>query len=180
MIIGSVGSYLTHPRNRNKFNAVFFNNEETLVITTENINLPVMGVKVFVFHYRLHNTGCLIGTSTIFTKTHQDLVCRSNWAPKWKVLPSWKDFVNTRMHSSRMRTGRSLTVCRGGGFSLAPGGSPCRGSLPAPGGLPALGSPCRGVFSLPGGVSPYRGVSIPGGGSPCRRPPPREQNHTQL
>ena len=66
MIIGSVGCYLTHPRNRNKFNAVFFNNEVTPVITTENMNLPFMGVKVFVFHYRLHNTGCLIGNQYDF------------------------------------------------------------------------------------------------------------------
>ena len=54
----------------------------------------------------------------------------------------------TRMHSSRMRTGRSLTVCWGrvclvpggflpaGGVCLVPGGvSPCRGGLPGPGGV---------------------------------------------
>ena len=68
------------------------------------------------------------------------------------------------MHSSRMRTGRSLTVCCrllpgvGRGFSL-PGGC-----LPGPG----------GGFSLPGGgASAWRGVPGPGGflvqgGSPCR------------
>ena len=66
-----------------------------------------------------------------------------------------------RMHSSRMRTGRSLTVC----CSLLPGGGV---SLPW-GGLPAGGrgaSPCwGGGFSLPGGMgSPW---SL-GGGSPCR------------
>ena len=81
------------------------------------------------------------------------------------------------MHSSRMRTGRSLTVCcsllPGGGVSLPGGGlvpgvaawswgSPCwgfsRGALPA-GGLPGPGGVC-----LPG----PEGVSLLGGGSPCR------------
>ena len=47
--------------------------------------------------------------------------------------------IKTRMHSSRMRTGRSLTVC----WSLLSGG----GGVSAPGG---------------GGVS-ARGVSAPGG-----------------
>ena len=66
------------------------------------------------------------------------------------------------MHSSRMRTGRSLTVCRGG-FSLPEGG------LPAGGFSLLVGSPCQGGFSLPGGVllagggSPYWGVSLRGG-----------------
>ena len=71
------------------------------------------------------------------------------------------------MHSSRMRTGRSLTVCRGEGFSLPRGGdggllagvSPCLGGLPAGGPLArGGGSPCPGGFSLPGGG---------GGSSPC-------------
>ena len=73
---------------------------------------------------------------------------------RWTVLS-----VKTRMHSSRMRTGRSLTVCcsllpgevllgPGGGFSLVGGGSPWsrgvllgrRGVLPGPGGcLPGPG-----------------------------------------
>ena len=102
------------------------------------------------------------------------------------------------MHSSRMRTGRSLTVCcsllpggGGGGFSLpGPGGclpGPGEGfSLPGPGGcLPGPGgvlparsqgeSACWGGFSLPG----PGGFYLPGlgGGSPvqggaARRPPP--------
>ena len=72
----------------------------------------------------------------------------------------------TRMHSSRMRTGRSLTVCcsvfpTGGGFSLVPGG----------------GSP----WSRGGGGSPWSGgvlLGPGGGGSPwsggvfSREPPP--------
>ena len=88
------------------------------------------------------------------------------------------------MHSSRMCTGHSLTVCcsllpgggclpglggvlpakSGGGFSLpGPGGG---GVLPvrSGGGLPARS---RGGFSLPG----LGGVSLPGpggGGSPCQ------------
>ena len=73
------------------------------------------------------------------------------------------------MHSSRMRTGHSLTVCCSllpGGCLHGPGGSPCRGGLPA-GGSPYLGgclpgpggSPCLGgVCLVPGGL-PARGVS---------------------
>ena len=77
----------------------------------------------------------------------------------------------TRMHSSRMRTGRSMTVsCSllpGGGGSSLLGGSTCSGGcLPGPRG----GSPRQ---SLPGGVLPAwsRGRGSPclvlGGGSPC-------------
>ena len=101
-----------------------------------------------------------------------------------------------RMHSSRIRTGRSLTVCLGGGsacrggFSLLGGGrSPCRGvSLPGgppcqwggggilPAGGPSLpgGSPCLGGSPCQwGGILPAGGPSLPGrspclGGSPCQ------------
>ena len=67
------------------------------------------------------------------------------------------------MHSSRMRTGRSLTVCcsllhaGGGGVSLVQGGV-CLvggGSPWSRGGLPGLG----GVCLVPGGVCLVRGVS---------------------
>ena len=75
------------------------------------------------------------------------------------------------MHSSRMRTGHSLTVCWGGGV-LPAGGSPC------PGGLGGFSLPRgRGAslpegVSLPGGLSLLGGFSLPGeglpaGGSPC-------------
>ena len=101
-------------------------------------------------------------------------------------------FFSTRMHSSRMRTGRSLTVC----YSLLPGGGvlPAGGvwgggvsawlggfSLPgvggvclAPGGcLPGLG----GVSAWSGGVLPAGGggflPGLGGGGSPCRGGPAR-------
>ena len=68
------------------------------------------------------------------------------------------------MHSSRMRTGRSLTVC----CSLLPGGSPWSGGvLPARGGLTGPGG-----FSLPGGV-----CLVPGGFS---GDPPHEQNHRHV
>ena len=80
------------------------------------------------------------------------------------------------MHSSRMRTGRSLTVCcsllpGGGGFSL-PGGGVClvwgRGGSPYQGGSAwSWGVPpwSRGVsaWSL-GGVSLVRGVCLVWGG----------------
>ena len=86
---------------------------------------------------------------------------------------------STRMHSSRMRTGRSLTVCRsllrGGGSvprgCLLPGGSVCFGGS-APGGCLLWGVSAQGGVwsqgvSAPGGVSSGglsapRGVSAPG------------------
>ena len=82
------------------------------------------------------------------------------------------------MHSSRMRTGRSLTVCCSllpggeggmpgpGGFSLPGGGLPGWGVCLVCGGLPGPG----GCLPGPGGVLPARGVSawsqggLPAGG----------------
>ena len=67
------------------------------------------------------------------------------------------------MHSSRMRTGRSLTVC----CSLLPGGdSPCReGGLPGPGeGFSLLGG-C--LPDLGGGVSAWSQGVLPAGGGVC-------------
>ena len=71
------------------------------------------------------------------------------------------------MHSSRMRTGRSLTVCR----SLLPGGCLLPGGLPALGGCLLLGGcPLQGVsasgegVSAPGeGVCPWMGCLLPRG-----------------
>ena len=89
----------------------------------------------------------------------------------------------TRMHSSRMRTGRSLTVC----CSLLPGGvcllqgvfSLPRGGLlrgvSAPGGS-ALG----GCLLWGGGVSALGVVSAQGGFSLPGDPLPCEQNHTHV
>ena len=68
------------------------------------------------------------------------------------------------MQSSRMRTDRSLTVCR----SLLPGGGCLLWEGSAPGGVSALGrclllgGVCSGG-STPGGVSASRGVSAPRG-----------------
>ena len=80
----------------------------------------------------------------------------------------------TRMHSSRMRTGRSLTVCcsllRGEGGSSLAGGGVCLvwGGSPWSGGGVLLGP--GGVFLGPGGVSAWSqgGFSLVRGGSPCR------------
>ena len=66
----------------------------------------------------------------------------------------YKVFIRTRMHSSRMRTGRPLTICR----SLLPEGCLLRGGDVSAWGVSAP----RGVSAL--GVSaPDGGVSAPGG-----------------
>ena len=69
------------------------------------------------------------------------------------------------MHSSRMRTGRSLTVC----CSLLPGGVLLGlGGVSLPGG----GSPCQvGVSAWSGGVSLPGGVSAWSQGGPLETPP---------
>ena len=80
----------------------------------------------------------------------------------------------TRMHSSRMRTGRSLTVCRSllpggvsapGGEESAPGGVCSGGGVSAPGGCLLLGgvSAPRGECLLPGGCLLQWGVCSWGG-----------------
>ena len=68
-------------------------------------------------------------------------------------------FSKTRMHSSRMRTSRSLTVC----WHLLPGGVVClvRGGLPGLGGVSAW-SPGGGVLG-PGGAC-SQGGCLPGPG----------------
>ena len=90
-----------------------------------------------------------------------------------KNLPKiLKNLPRTRMHSSRMRTARSLTVCQGASL---PGG------LPVPGASLQGGPPCQGV-SLPRGISLLGGLPAWGapcsGSSPCRRHPPCGQTHT--
>ena len=79
------------------------------------------------------------------------------------------------MYSSRMRTGRSLTVC----CSLLPGGGGGRG-LPARGGFSLVWG---GVLPGPGGgVSLVLGglLSPGGGGGFSGDPPPRGQNHRHV
>ena len=97
------------------------------------------------------------------------------------ILLLFNLFFNlTRMHSSRMRTGRSLTVC----CSVLPGGgSPWSGG--GWGGVPGPG----GVLLGPGGVSlvPGGGVCLVWGGSAWSRggvlrrtPPPLTESQTRV
>ena len=76
------------------------------------------------------------------------------------------------MHSSRMRTGRSLTVC----WSLLPGGGLVGGGVSAPGGSGPGGSAAGGVSAL-GGSAPSGWVCCRGGISQhaLRQTPPRGQ-----
>ena len=97
----------------------------------------------------------------------------------WKnliVRQKPKQKKKTRMHSSRMRTGRSLTVCR----SLLPGGmSAPGGSALGEGGLLPGRSVCSGGCLLLGGLLP--GGSAPGGIPACNEAdPPCEQNDRQV
>ena len=82
----------------------------------------------------------------------------------------------TRMHSSRMRTGRSLTVC----WRLLPGG------VPGPGGWGGVGVWSRGGGAWSWGVCsrgvPCRGGLLPGGGGlvsqhALRQNPPCGKTH---
>ena len=99
---------------------------------------------------------------------------------KANILKQLTKHNETRMHSSRMHTGRALTVSRGGGVvSVWKGGvSAWKGGCLPGGGrcLPGGGGVCRGVSAWRGGVSaqdpPENLEEIP--------PPPREQNHTRL
>ena len=74
--------------------------------------------------------------------------------------------LKTRMHSSRMRTGRSLTVCRGGECLQR--------------GVSAIEGVCSWGVSAPRGVSALGGGLLRGGGIPActEADPPCEQNHT--
>ena len=109
-----------------------------------------------------------------------------NYLPKFRIKlerhVKISKFVTTRMHSSRMRTGRSLTVCR----SLLPRGGVCFWEgVSAPRHVCFWGGVCSGLGSAGGGgcllqgegcvvsqhalrqeVSAPRGVSTPGGWYP--------------
>ena len=104
-----------------------------------------------------------------------------------------KIYLETRMHSSRMRTGRSLTVFR----SLQPGGCTWSGGVylvwggvPGPrGGYLVRGELYLVTGGVPGprGCTRSRGVPGPGGGCTWSRgvylvrySPPCEQNDKQV
>ena len=97
-----------------------------------------------------------IGEGAHDPRTHLD-------PPVIKVFIFEKSLTKTRMHSSRMRTGRSLTVC----WSLLPGGGGgvwCRGvhsHCLLRGGVWSQGCLLWGVWS--GGVSAPGGVCSGGG-----------------
>ena len=83
------------------------------------------------------------------------------------VCLNWVYSLITRMHSSRMRTARSLTVyCSllpGGGGTFW-GGVSAPGGVPGPGCVPGLGGSVPGGCVLPGGVGVWPGgVSAPRG-----------------
>ena len=109
------------------------------------------------------------------------------WASSTVRLLTGTDMITIRMHSNRMRTSCSLTVC----CSLLPGGVlPCGGFSLAGGFSPAGGSPWQGEGgSLWQGGSPWQGgFSLAGAGGllhslPCKGGsywrPPCEQNEWQ-
>ena len=72
----------------------------------------------------------------------------------------------TRMHSSRMRTGRSLTVCRSllplGGWGLSAPGGGGRCLLPGVVSAPGGGGICSGGCLLLGGVCSWEEVLLLG------------------
>ena len=71
--------------------------------------------------------------------------------------------VETRIHSSRMRTARLLTLSQ----HALPGGVPTRGCTCPGVYLPRGVCACLGGVYLPGGV-PVQGVYLPRGGVPAR------------
>ena len=101
-----------------------------------------------------------------------DEYCWQYWLMWYLILTQYQ----TRMHSSRMRTGRSLTVC----WSLLPGGcllrrGACSGGGSAPGRVPALEGSAPGGLLLGGVCSGGGGCLLPGGWYPSMhwgRPPP--------
>ena len=109
------------------------------------------------------------------------------WNGNWwfpivaRKSPWYRKMIVTRMHSSRMHTGRSLTVWRGEGASFPA----CTASFP--GGrcfLPSMHCflPERGasfpacIASFPEGVLPSQHVLLHSQHA-LRQTPPREQNH---
>ena len=78
-----------------------------------------------------------------------------------------RNYFNTRMHSSRMRTGRLLTVCRSllpGGWGVSALGGVCLG-VSGPGGCLVPGGVCSGgcVSGLGEGVSAQGVYLVPRG-----------------
>ena len=87
-------------------------------------------------------------TPTVVSKLHVNILSHFSYSLFQSRSHWW--YVWTRMHSSRMRTGRSLTVC----WSLLPGGVSAPGRGSAPRGVCSQGGLLRGGL-LPGGVSQH-------------------------
>ena len=121
-----------------------------------------------------------------------------NWSKNRGISNAKAVFASTRMHSSRMRTGRSFTVCRSllpeGGCLLRGvcswGGCLLVGGVCSRGGCLLLGGVCSGGRCLlpggcllSGGCLLPRGVSALGGWHPSMhwgRHSPCEQNDRQV
>ena len=123
-----------------------------------NVKLDVSGFRRIIFQgYKLHwfssfvmarlkqswqyRHSCFVEGCEKFYYSQIQLCCWYNWLCNINIFP-------TRMHSSRMRTGRSLTVC----YSLLPGG----GGVCSRGGAWSGGSPWGGG-AWSGGVSALGG-----------------------
>ena len=98
---------------------------------------------------------------------------------QWHSKKDWcPPKIKKRMHSSKMRTARLLTVSQ----HTLPEGVPPRvctylGGVPArrvylPGGYLPGGVPAQGGVYLPGGVHLPRGVCVPAWGCTCPGTPP--------
>ena len=153
------------------------------------INSLVMQFRVVISKYAFYTVEWELGTLLTLFKSVLSLSWRcESLAVSWHVKKaySWGSYVKTIMHSSRMRTSGSLTICQ----SMLPGVCTKSWGLLSPGGVPGS-ERCtwsRGVCAQEGVCS--GGDMLPGDGGVCsqggvsqhalRQTLPCEQNHTHL